>query len=98
VRIEPIDDAYSDSNLAFADDRPDSFAMLADQQARSELASAIGALPERLQLIVQLYFVEELNLHEIADTLEVSVPRVHQLKAQALEKLRGMLGEDIMLL
>ena len=98
VRIEPIDDAYSDSNLAFADDRPDSFAMLADQQMRAELASAIGALPERLQTIVQLYFVEELNLHEIAETLEVSVPRVHQLKAQALDKLRGMLSEDMVLL
>ena len=98
VRIEPIDDAYSDSNLAFADDRPDSFAMLADQQQRAELASAIGALPERLQLIVQLYFAEELNLHEIAETLEVSVPRVHQLKAQALDKLRAMLGEDMVLL
>ena len=98
VRIEPIDDAYSDSNLAFADNRPDSFAMLANQQMRAELASAIGALPERLQTIVQLYFVEELNLHEIAETLEVSVPRVHQLKAQALDKLRGMLSEDMVLL
>lgn len=98
VRIEPIDDAYSDSNPAFADDRPDSFAMLADQQQRQELAHAIGALPERLQMIVQLYFVEELNLHEIAEVLEVSVPRVHQLKAQALDKLRSMLGDDVTIL
>lgn len=52
---------------------------------------AIGTLPERLQLIIQLYFVEELNLAEIAETLQVSVPRVHQLKAQALDKLRGAL-------
>lgn len=42
-------------------------------------------------MIVQLYFVEELNLAEIAETLQVSVPRVHQLKAQALDKLRGAL-------
>ena len=28
------------------------------------------------------------NLAEIADTLQVSIPRVHQLKAQAIEKLR----------
>ncbi|MFV0644637.1 MAG: sigma factor-like helix-turn-helix DNA-binding protein [Sphingomonadaceae bacterium] len=38
--------------------------------------------------MIQLYFVEELNLSEIAAILEVSVPRVHQLKASALEKLR----------
>ena len=56
------------------------------------MAGAIAALPERLQLVVQLYFVEELNLAEIAETLAVSVPRVHQLKAQALDALRTSLG------
>lgn len=93
LRIESLDEAYSESDSAFADDRPDSFAMLADAELREHLVHAITALPERLQLIVQLYFVEELNLSEIAETLRVSVPRVHQLKAQAIERLReGMAG------
>ena len=52
------------------------------------LAQAIGALPERLQLVLKLYFIEELNLNEIAAVLGVSVPRVHQLKADALKKAR----------
>ncbi|WP_420381517.1 sigma-70 family RNA polymerase sigma factor [Novosphingobium sp.] len=94
LRFEPIDDAYSDSSMAFADDRPDSFAQIADQETRHTVAEAIGALPERLQMVVQLYFVEELNLAEIAAVLEVSVPRVHQLKAQALDRLRGSLGSE----
>jgi RNA polymerase sigma factor for flagellar operon FliA len=51
----------------------------------------VAALPERLQLVIQLYFVEELNLAEIAGVLEVSIPRVHQLKAQALDRLRAAL-------
>ena len=51
-------------------------------------------LPERLQLVLQLYFVEELNLTEIAEVLEVSVPRVHQLKAQALVKLRDLMERE----
>ncbi|WP_309750734.1 sigma-70 family RNA polymerase sigma factor [Novosphingobium sp.] len=91
LRFEPIDEAYSDADMAFADDRPDSFAMLADQELRETVAGAVAELPERLQLIVQLYFAEELNLAEIAETLQVSVPRVHQLKAQALDKLRAAL-------
>lgn len=94
LRFEAIDEAYSDSNAAFADDRPDAFAMLADSEMRSAVASAIADLPERLQMIIQLYFVEELNLAEIAEVLGVSIPRVHQLKAQALDKLRAALGED----
>ena len=93
LRFEPIDDAYSDSDTAFADDRPNSFEMLADEQTRGQVGAAIAALPERLQMVIQLYFVEELNLAEIAEVLSVSVPRVHQLKAQALDKLRAALGE-----
>ncbi len=93
LRLESIDETYSDSDATFADDRPDSFAMLADAELRQALVGAISNLPERLQLIVQLYFVEELNLAEIAETLSVSVPRVHQLKAQAIERLReAMVG------
>ncbi|MFP5395100.1 MAG: sigma-70 family RNA polymerase sigma factor [Alphaproteobacteria bacterium] len=65
--------------------------MLADEQLRERLAIAISTLPDRLQLIVQLYFLEELNLSEIAETIQVSVPRVHQLKAQAIERLRSAL-------
>ncbi len=93
LRFEAIDEVYSDGDMAFADDRPDSFELLADEELRGQVAEAIAALPERLQLVVQRYFVEELNLAEIAETLQVSVPRVHQLKAQALEKLRAALAE-----
>lgn len=93
LRFEPIDEAYSDSSMAFADESPDALALLADEELREHLASAISALPERLQLVVHLYFVEELNLSEIAAVLEVSIPRVHQLKAQALGKLKEALGD-----
>ena len=62
--------------------------MLAGEELREALAGAIAALPERLQLVVQLYFVEEMNLSEIAQVLSVSIPRVHQLKAQALAQLQ----------
>jgi len=93
LRFDSLDETYSDSNMAFADDRPDSLELLAGEEMREQVAAAIAALPDRLQLIVQLYFVEELNLSEIAETLQVSVPRVHQLKAQAIDKLRAALAE-----
>lgn len=91
LRFEPIDDVYSDHNPAFADETPDSLSLLQDEEMREAVIAAIAGLPERLQLIVQLYFVEELNLSEIAQVLDVSIPRVHQLKAQALAKLREAL-------
>lgn len=91
LRFDSIDEVYSDQNMAFADDTPDSLSVLAHEETREALIAAIADLPERLRLVVQLYFVEELNLSEIAQVIDVSVPRVHQLKAQALAKLRGSL-------
>ena len=93
VRMESLDDGYTDSDPAFADDRPDSLQLMQDAELRSAVAGAIAALPERLQLVVQLYFVEEMNLSEIAAVLSVSIPRVHQLKAQALDHLRKALAD-----
>ncbi len=98
IRLESLDETYSDANAAFADDSPDSFTLLADAELRGHVAGAIAGLPDRLQLVVQLYFVEELNLAEIAEALRVSVPRVHQLKAQAIAALRAALGEGLELL
>jgi RNA polymerase sigma factor for flagellar operon FliA len=92
LRFEALDEAYSDSSMAFADETPDSLTLLQDQELRESVAGAIGDLPERLQMVIQLYFVEELNLAEIAEVLSVSIPRVHQLKAQAIERLRGSLA------
>ncbi len=88
ISTSSIDECYSDSDTAFSSTEPDAEAGLLDLEDRAALAEAITALPERLQLIVKLHFVEELNLTEIAAVLDVSVPRVHQLKSSALEKLR----------
>lgn len=91
VHFEAIDAVYSDHDMAYADQEPDGSALLEQAEMREALIGAIGQLPERLQLVVQLYFVEELNLSEIAEVIAVSVPRVHQLKAQALSRLRASL-------
>ncbi|MCJ1962219.1 sigma-70 family RNA polymerase sigma factor [Novosphingobium mangrovi (ex Hu et al. 2023)] len=92
MRFESIDEVYSDQNLAFATEERDSLDILADAEMREAVIAALGDLPERLRLVISLYFVEELNLSEIAEVLQVSVPRVHQLKAQALTKLRESLA------
>jgi RNA polymerase sigma factor for flagellar operon FliA len=84
----PLFKTYLAQHTAFADDRPDSHALLADEELRGAVVEAVTDLPDRLKLLVQLYFVEELNLAEIAQVLQVSIPRVHQLKAQALGRLR----------
>ena len=95
VTVTSISDEYDESNSAFASDDPDPFDILSGQQDRERLVDAMRQLPERSQLVLQLFFVEELNLTEIAEVLEVSVPRVHQLRAKALKDLRTLIEAEI---
>ena len=60
---------------------------------RAALAKGIGTLPEREAMVLQLYFVEEMNLEEIGQTLGVGAARVCQIKKTALDKLRNSLSE-----
>jgi RNA polymerase sigma factor FliA len=93
IHLAPLDEAYDDHSAHFATDLPDPFEVLSQMEDSIRLGEAMVRLPERLQLVLQLYFVEELNLTEIAQVLEVSVPRVHQLKTQALVKLRDLMQD-----
>ena len=92
AREVALDATYDEGQAAFADQDESALDRLLAAEDAAQLAAKLAELPERLQLVLQLYFVEELNLAEIAATLEVSVPRVHQLKAAALEKLRAALA------
>jgi len=59
------------------------------------LTRAIEALPEREQLVMSLYYEQELNLKEIGAVLGVSESRVCQIHGQALVRLRARLAEWI---
>jgi len=60
---------------------------------RRQLIAAIGELPEREQLLLSLYYDEELNLREIGAVLDVTQSRVCQLHSQAINRLRAGLAE-----
>ncbi len=94
IHFESIDDSYSDSDMTFCEPSDDALALLVSEENRAALIEAIADLPERLQLVIQLYFIEELNLSEIAAILGVTVPRVHQLKDQALNRIRKTMLEE----
>ena len=62
---------------------------------RRQLVAAIEALPERDQLLLSLYYEQELNLREIGAILEVSQSRVCQLHSQAISRLRASLRDAL---
>ena len=60
---------------------------------REALAEAIGTLPKREQLVMSLYYEQELNLKEIGLVLGVTESRVCQIHGQALVRLRARMGD-----
>ena len=94
VRFDSIDEVYADDLPWFADDTPDAFTQLADGALREALTAAIAALPEREAQVVQLYYVEELNLEEIGQVLGVGAARVCQIKKSAHDRLKKALADQ----
>ena len=91
VRFDSIDEVYSDEAAWFADDSADAFSALAEAGTRDALARAIADLPEREALVIQLYYVEELNLEEIGQVIGVGAARICQIKASAHARLKKAL-------
>jgi RNA polymerase sigma factor for flagellar operon FliA len=93
VQHTSMDEVYSDQSMWFADveDRADQ--VLERESLKKALAACIGELPQREAMVLQLYFVEELNLEEIGQTLDIGAARVCQIKKAALDKLREKLRD-----
>jgi RNA polymerase sigma factor FliA len=73
-------------------DLPDAFELCLKGEMRSHLAEAIGKLSEREQLILSLYYREELTMKEIAKVIGVALSRVSQIREAAVTKLRKYLA------
>ena len=73
-------------------------ASIEDRMVRAQAAQALAAgfqeLPERLQTVMGLHYLEGLTYREIAKMMEISEPRVCQLHADGLKKLRSALGKQ----
>lgn len=85
------DDDYLERH--FAQEGNDPLSLLEDNDMRGRLVAAIEHLPEREQLVMALYYDEELNLREIGAVLGVTESRVCQLHSQAVARLRACVFE-----
>jgi RNA polymerase sigma factor for flagellar operon FliA len=56
------------------------------------LSNAIEQLPSREQMLLSLYYEEELTMKEISKLLHVSESRVCQLHMQAILRLRSVMN------
>lgn len=93
LRHESIDEVYSEHSMWFADVGEAADEALEREELQAALAASIKTLPEREAMVLQLYFVEEMNLEEIGETLGIGAARVCQIKKAALDKVRASLSD-----
>lgn len=60
-----------------------------------ELTENIKNLSEKEQLVLSLFYTEELTLTEIGEMLELSTSRISQIHSKALLKLRKLLSPEV---
>ena len=85
---QSLDSVYDEFSIWFASNDQSPEDELSDTELRENLVEALKTLPEREAMLVQLYYVEELNVYEIAEVLEITTGRVSQIKKSAVSRLR----------
>ncbi len=94
ARVFSIDQAEEDGHpLNMGADEKEPLSVLQQEGFQTALAKCIADLPEREQMVMSLYYNDELNLKEIGQVLEISESRVCQIHGQALSRIRAKLSD-----
>ena len=93
--IKNIDDIYDEYSYWFAsrDDNPEQ--NINNKELKEILKKSLSILNEQQALLIQLYYVEELNIYEIAKILDISTGRVSQIKSSALKLIRLRIKDEL---
>ena len=87
--VQSLDSAYNEYSILFASKEENPEFKLQNKELKNQIKESLKVLNEREALVAQLYYVEELNIYEIAEVLEISTGRISQIKKSIIEKLRN---------
>ena len=88
-----LDAAYDEFSMWFMSKDSSPEQKLNEADLRKSLRMSLEDLSQKEALVIQLYYVEELNVYEIAEVLEVTTGRVSQIKKSAISKLRKSMDQ-----
>ena len=88
-KLENLDAVYDEFSIWFLSKENDPEEKFNELELRDALLKALKKLEKVEALVIQLYYVEELNVYEIAKILELTNGRISQIKSFAIKKLRN---------
>ena len=88
-----LDAAYDEFSMWFMSKDSSPEQKLNEADLRKSLRMSLEDLSQKEALVIQLYYVEELNVYEIAEVLDVTTGRVSQIKKSAISKLRKSMDQ-----
>ena len=88
-----LDAAYDEFSMWFVSKDSSPEQKLNEADLRKSLRMSLEDLSQKETLVIQLYYVEELNVYEIAEVLDVTTGRVSQIKKSAISKLRKSMDQ-----
>ena len=94
-KVQSLDEIYDEFSILFASNNTNPEEQFSDLEMKNLLKNALKNLNQREIMVTQLYYVEELNVYEIADILQISTGRISQIKKAIVEKLRKIINEKI---
>lgn len=93
--IEVDQEGENDLHEYLSDEKqPNPVTVLEENDLKSELIQGIQKLPEREQLILSLYYHDELTFKEIGLVLDLTESRVCQLHTRAILNLKAMVKHE----
>jgi RNA polymerase sigma factor for flagellar operon FliA len=92
--IRSLDESYDEYSQWFVTKEMNPEENINHTELRNGLKEVLGKLEGKEALIIQLYFVEELNVYEIAEVMNISTGRVSQIKTSAIKRIREDLKKD----
>lgn len=84
------------NNFADNDDMPEK--SIIKDESKKTLVKLISNLTEKQQLVITLYYYEELTLKEISKVMKVSESRVSQIHSRAIQILKDKIQKDNILI
>ncbi len=90
--IDTMEENTQDATIPSSGEKTPEEAFSGDEY-QQQLTEAIRGLPDKEQLVMSLYYDDELNFREIGEILDVTESRICQLHGQALLRIKSRMSE-----